>query len=400
MKGVCQRPAARALLLVVLSFIGWGSWTLASDYRPLYGGLTGYFSDQVSHMSAALLLGECGTRLWSQPAGQLMRRYSTEELRQLPDDLRPHVKPGIDLFVRPGGPLDKPLVLNWPRLPRPYPPGALVLAAPTALAYHFTSLSFSSATRLLDLSYLLYAHVGFFFLLCWLLAGRGQPSALGLLGGLLLYSESIHWALEGFYDVALLAPLALCGHFLFQRRGLAALVCYCAAAFIHYRAYFFAPLALYALYLAARDWKQRPWGARQWLALGAITVLGGASLYTFWLTWPWLTRFPLTNVLQRPERPAIWHVLLTSGMAAAALFYARAWMDLALTGWVAWMSTRIYQTQPWHVLSLLMWLALPVLSARPERVPVVRDVRVVLLWVLSVLVYGQTLLPSRWMEHL
>jgi hypothetical protein len=44
--------------------------------------------------------------------------------------------------------------------------------------------------------------------------------------------------------------------------------------------------------------------------------------------------------------------------------------------------------------------ALPVLNARRERVPVVRDVRVVLLWVLSVLVYGQTLLPSRWMEHL
>jgi hypothetical protein len=397
---VLQRPSMRALLLVALSFLGWGSWALASPYLAPYGGLSGWFSDHVSHMNAARLFTQCGTCVWKAPADAFLRHYSDEERAQLPDDLRLHMTGKSPLYVAPGGSLDKPLLLNWPTHPRPYPPGALLLSAPAALAYHFTPLSFTGASRLLVLSYLLYAHVGLFFVLRWLLSGSAQPLALGLLGGFLLYSETVRWSLEGFYDGALLAPLALCGYFLIQRRGLAALVCYCVAAFIHYRAFFFAPLSLYALYLLFRERKREPWGVRQWVAMGAVAVLGGASLQTFGFVAPSLSLFPLSNPLRSPETHGLLHLLVGGGLAAVALLYARAWLDLALLGWLGMMLPRIYQTQTWHALSLLMWLALPVWTSRSERVPLVRDVRLAFVWMMAVLVYEQSLLPARLVEYL
>lgn len=392
-----QRPATRALLLVALSFAGWGGWALSLRFLPLFGGVSGRFSDAMSHMNAARLFTQCGTCLWRQPVEQFMRRYNLEEQRQLPEEIRALANPRFDVFVRPGWPLDKPLLLNWPFLPRPYPPGALVLAAPTALVYHFTSLSYAGATRLLNLSYLAYVHLGLFFLLRGWFSGTGRDTTFGLLGALLLYNESVHWALEGFYDGAVLAPLVLCGHYLQQRRGLAALVCYCAAAFLHYRAYLFAPLALYALWLVLKEERPRwPWGARQWSALAAIVVLGGASLYTFWLLSPWLARFPATNPLRDPNNPALARLLFTSALAAVPLLLARAWVDLALVGWITWMNSRIYQTMPWHVICLLMWLALPVWGTRAERFPLVRDVRLAFVVLLSVLVYNPGLLLVWW----
>ncbi|EAU67008.1 hypothetical protein STIAU_3528 [Stigmatella aurantiaca DW4/3-1] len=48
--------------------------------------------------------------------------------------------------------------------------------------------------------------------------------------------------------------------------------------------------------------------------------------------------------------PAPTHPALLSALAAGAILYARAWMDLGLMGWMAWISTRVYQTQPWHTL--------------------------------------------------
>jgi len=395
-----QRPTTRALLLVVVSFALWGGWLLASPYRAPFGGLSGRFTDHLSHMNSARLFTVCGTCVWRQPVDQLMRRYSVEERQQLTEELRPYATEKSELFVVPGWALDKPLLSNWPHLPRPYPPGALLVAAPAALLYHSTPLSFSGASHLLILSYLLCGHIGLFFVLRGLLSGSAQPQALGLLGGVLLYAETVRWALEGFYDVTLLAPLALCGHYLLRRKGLAALVCYCAAAFLHFRAFFFAPLALYALFLVLREGRQQPWGRREWLAVGAIAVLGGASLYTFWLVSPSLPLFPASNPLREPQTHALRHLLVAGGLAAVALLHARAWVDLVLLGWISVMLTRIFQTQAWHILSLMMWLALPVWTSRTERVPLVRDVRLGFLWVLAVALYKQVLLPARLVDFL
>lgn len=395
-----QRPSTRALLLVALSFLVWGSWILASPYKPLFGGLSGRFSDQISHMNSARLFAWCGTCIWSAPIDQLLRRYGPEERQQLPEDIAPHAMPDSPMFMIPGWALDKPFIINWPNLPRVYPPGALVLAAPVAVLYQFTSLSFSQANRLLFLTYLLCAHVGLFLLLRGWLEDPHGPSALGVLGGFLLYEELIRWSLHGFYDVALLAPLLLCGDYLWRGRGLAALVCYCVAAFLHYRAYFFAPLPLYALYLVVKDWKRLPRGPRLWGALGVILVLGGASLYTFGLVSPWLPRFPETNPLRLGTAHAPLHLWVGTALVLAGLLSARAWMDVAIVVWMSGMLSRVYQTMAWHILSLMMWLVLPVWTPRPEHRGRVRDLRVGWLWLVSLVVYANNLLPVRWLEQL
>ncbi len=94
------------------------------------------------------------------------------------------------------------------------------------------------------------------------------------------------------------------------------------------------------------------------------------------------------------------HLLVGGGLAALALVYARAWLDLALLGWMGMMLSRVYQTQGWHVLVLLMWLVLPVWTSRSERVPMVRDVRLAFIWTMAVVVYGEVLLPARLLESL
>ncbi len=395
-----QRPSTQALLLVSLSFLIWGGWALTSSYKPLFGGLSGRFSDQISHANAARLFFWCGTCQWREPTDRLMPRYTAEERQLLPEDIAPYLRPESDVFRIQGWAPDKPIIINWSRLPRPYPPGALVLAGPVAALYHYTSLTFAQANRLLYLLYLFYAHVGLFLVLHAWLREPLRPSPLGLFGGFLLYEELIRWSLHGFYDVALLAPLFLCGYYLWRRQGLAALVCYCAAAFIHYRAYFFAPLPLYALYLVLKDGKPKTWGPRQWGAVGAAVVLGGASLYTFALVSSWLPQFPDTNALRAATGFAPLHMLVVGVLALGVLLYARAWMDVALLVWMAVMLSRVYQTMHWHILALLMWLVLPVWTPRAERALLVRDVRLAWLWMVSLVVYGNALLPLRWLEQL
>jgi hypothetical protein len=83
-----------------------------------------------------------------------------------------------------------------------------------------------------------------------------------------------------------------------------------------------------------------------------------------------------------------------------ALVYARAWMDVALLSWLAVILSLGSHTQPWHVLSPLLWLVLPIWTLRDERVALVRDVRLAVLWLVSLLVYGNSLAPSSWMDKL
>jgi hypothetical protein len=244
----------RALAVVLVSFAGWACWYVAHRNAHPFGDLSrGSFTDHFSHMNAARLFARVGADIWRRPIGEQGRPLSVGEASQLPADLRPYANEAEMRWIE-GWPASKPFFSSWVGFPRFYPPGDLLLVAPLSAAYHFTSLSFSAVNRLLILYFLLLAHVSLYFALRNFSLGR--DAWLGPIGLFFVYTELIHWSLEGFYDVAMVGPLVLCAGFLVAKRGLAALLAYCAAAFIHFRALIFAPFAAYAVYLI---FQERPW---------------------------------------------------------------------------------------------------------------------------------------------
>src|SRR5438105_12814524 len=114
---------------------------------------------------------------------------------------------------------------------------------------------------------------------------------LALVPAFLGTNAVLRWTMEGFYDSAMLVPLLLCWRYLGQRRGLAAGVAFCAAAFLHFRAYYYAPWAVAAAFIVVRDRQWRDWRGRDFAALAAGAVLGAASLVSYFLALPGLFAF-------------------------------------------------------------------------------------------------------------
>ena len=388
---------ARALLFTAASLLAWSCWYIAHRNVHPFGDLSrGQLRDHFSHMNAARLFMRAGADIWRKPLASQGRVLTPGEVERLPADLRPFGK-GVEMRWIDGWPEEKPFFSSWVDNPRLYPPGDLLLVAPIAAAYHFTSLSFTAANRVLILYFLLLAHVSIYFAL---LNFSLEPRAsLGVIGLFLLYPELIHWSLEGFYDVAMVAPLVLCASFLLANRGLAALVAYCAAAFIHFRAFFFAPFAVYASYLVLRSRPWRRWSARSIAAIVAVALLGGSSLYTFRLLWPTLRAMPLEN----PANPAIssstfWTFAAIALVVAVILIGARAWLDLAIISWMAVMWPLLPYVFPWYMVALLPWVGAAV-KAPSGRVHLVRDARAVFTFVVSALVCNYAPIPT-WLRQL
>jgi hypothetical protein len=88
-----------------------------------------------------------------------------------------------------------------------YPPGDMLLVAPIAALYHYTSLSLTGACRLLFGWFIILAHVALFFF--FLNVFENPRSGLDWLVAFLVYSHVMYWTLEGFYDAAAIVPLVV-----------------------------------------------------------------------------------------------------------------------------------------------------------------------------------------------
>ena len=361
----------------------------------------GMFSDHFSHMNAARFFMHVGWGKWKHSMSESLRRLTPEERAALPEDERAILGGGDEAYEVPGFPKDKPIIASWSGLPHFYPPGDLVLVAPIAAAYHFTAMRLGTACRLLILLFLAFAHAGVFLLLERFFDPEAMVAPVGFLGLFIGYSELVHWSLEGFYDAALAVPLILCSRYLRANRPLAAGVAYCAAAFIHYRAFFFAPLTVYAAYLLLRQraWKQ--FGARQWAAVGVAAALGGISLATFFTVLPITAQAPNNPIYSfAAGGPTVQAsvFLLVCALIATACVRARAWMDLALLAWLALMLLRMPTTYEWYLLVPLAWVGFETWGRR-EAVGDVRDGRVLFMVVAGAFASRYAPLPQ-WLHVL
>jgi hypothetical protein len=247
------------------------------------------------------------------------------------------------------------MIASWSFNPRFYPPGDAVLFAPVALLYHFTSLSFARANLLALCLLLVYAHVSLYLLLR---ATDGEP--LRALTLLVVYFPLIHWTLEGFYDGALLAPLVACALLIRRRRGIEALLAFCVAAAIHFRAFFYAPWAMAAAILVVRQRQWRSWGAPEWAMAAGCGALSVATLVPFAILKEALGSLGYTNLAALQQmRPEALVLAAIAGVAAILLLRARAWLELAMLLWITAMLFSLHQAEQWHAVVLLAWLCAP-----------------------------------------
>jgi hypothetical protein len=386
-----------AIALTVASLVSWSAWELGRTAHPYADLAGGWFTDHFSHESAARAFPRLGLGLWRHPVDDQLRRLDSRDCEALPADVRPACAKG-QTFEVPGWPADKPYVQSWTDQPRLYPPGDLVLFAPLAALYHFTRVSFATSNRLLIVLCLLFAHVAFYFLVRALSRLPAGERPVAVLVALALYGPLVFYALQGFYDAVTIVPLVLCGSYLAERRAVAAAVAFCVAATLHFRAFFLAPLALYALWLFVQDraWRRLSW--RDLVGVGAVLVLAVLALGSFALVAPELGSVRLMSLLRAGDGALVPAMVKGLGLlvllGAAALAWAGAWLDVLVLAWLALCVVATRQTLEWHTVVPAAWLGLPVLQARADRRALVAPIRLAVFVTLAAVFFHTHLDPS------
>lgn len=386
----------RILALTLASLVFWTGWNvLREDCHPFADLSCGFYTDHFSHMNLTRVFPHAGLDIYRVPRGELFPSLSEEEKAALPDDLEQSVG---SVYGVEGWPADKPFATTWIDIPSFYPPGDLVLFAPPALLYHHTGISWSAINLVLIEMMIVGAHLTLYLAL---VAGARfrEGSWIGVFGLYVTYSLLVHWALEGFYDSLWVAPLVLTGVFLAQRRGLAAVVTISVALFLHFRAYFYVPWALYALYVLWRDGRWKSWSIGRQVAFGVAGALGVSSLYVFWITRSAMAGHRLTNDLN-PDSPefnlaGVAVLVLVAAALAVPLIRGRAWLDLAMVGWTALVGVFLPEVNQWDAVAFVPWLVAPTAVGRADAR--LGDARTAAAILLPVTIFGLSLDPA-WVE--
>jgi hypothetical protein len=396
------RPGTRlwAATLTLVSLLVWGGWELRNDCHPFRDLSCGKSTDHFSHMNTGRLFMKVGIDIWREPLNSHGRPLTDAERAALPADLQ-RANPADIGGTFDGWPADKPFVSSWSFNPRFHPPGDMVLTAPVALLYSFTDLSFSGANLLLILLFLGYAHIPIYLLLRGI-GGRPRLAPAGLLVAAFVYLTVVHWALDGFYESIAIAPLVLSALALVRDLGLQAIACFSHRAILHFRAVFFAPLALCGLYLVVKGRQWRAWTRRDHGLLAVTAALSVAVLGPFALLWPHLQDIPVTtSISPSADGFSLLGVLpfvVVVVVGAAAFASARAWLDLAVLGWLTVMLLSLHEAYYWDMLTLLAWLMAPHAPA-VRRIARVQDARIFVVLGISAFVFHTSLTPE-WLAQL
>jgi hypothetical protein len=387
----------KALLLTLVSLLGWSLWNGFRKYEHPWGDLSkGKFTDHFSHMNAARVFPNMGLDIWRVPIATKYRPLNWSELAEIPDDVRAGGSLTGGVFYVPGWPKDKPLAIGWSHKTRMYPPGDLLLVAPIAALYHYTGLSLSGACRILIGWFIILAHAALFFFFLNFFESKG--SGLDWLIGFLVYSHVMYWTMEGFYDAVAIVPLVVCTRYLDRRRGIAAGLAFCVGSLLHFRAFFHAPWAIWALGLALRDRFWRRVRVRHVVAIMLALMCGCASIFVFWLDWASLKDViinnPLRTNLSPHDKAIIWNFKVVLALCALTFLWARSWMDLVQIIWLAYIAFTLREFYYWHMLIATAWVAAPA----PR--PIVRAARFAFLVTTVAILFRDPFAPEwLWMLH-
>jgi len=396
-----RRPALsarrKALLLTLISLFGWSVWNGFRHFEHPWSDLSrGQFTDHFSHMNAARIFPRMGLDIWRVPIADRYRRLISQELDRLPEDIRVGASGTGGVFDVPSWPKNKPLAISWSNKTRMYPPGDMLLVAPIALLYHFTDLSFRDACRLLIGWFIVLTHVALF---CFFLAYfEGKGTGIDWLICFFAYTQAMYWTLEGFYDAVAIVPLIVCLRFMAQRRGLAAGVAYCVGALLHFRVFFQAPWAIWALAIMVREKFWKRFGVREAIAVTFAVGCAGVSLFVFWLDWASLANVVVNNPLRHgsalENRALIWNFKVLLLACGVAFLWARAWFDLVSLAWLGLVALNLREAYYWHFLISSAWLVAP---ARREMA---RGVRLAFLMSVVAILFTSDMAAPNWFRLL
>jgi hypothetical protein len=393
-------PARRAKGIVIVSLVLWTAWVFFGPKKHPFGDLSnGNYTDHLSNMNCARVFPRVGIDLWRKPVSEMFPELTPEERARLPDDVWAGASETGGIYKVPGWPEKKPLATSWSHQPRLYPPGEILLFAPISLIYHYTPLPAWWANRCALFICVLAAHAAFYLLLAAYLTGGNGCQAPSLIALFIVYSISINWSLQGFYDMAAVVPLLLCGKYTLESRRVDALLAYSASVAIHYRAFIFAPISLWAIFGILRNREWINWNRAEWFKIAVALGLTAASLSTFVIVWPVISRGPINNPVNLWAASGQNSLLSVNVVVFAAAMLAFAWrrdfFDCVILMAFALYLVSVRDVRPWHILVPLAWVGLPVLvpgGSEPRYFAFVRDVRLVVLLLASTTVFENPLL--------
>jgi hypothetical protein len=314
-------------------------------------------TDHVAHVGETRLFPSLGPTMWHVPALTLFRRLTPQEIETLPTDLKTyaHAFPQ-DLQFVPGYPPARPLVLNFPHVPRVYPPGVYLFGATPAFLYHYGFISFGAANRIF---LAILALTWFGAVLAWTAWWqKSPPSVARQLCTAIIVGYSYYWTMEGFYDIAAVA-LAAAG-FEAARREKHGLASFSGglSVLVHSRMFMLAPPIAATFWPALQRWRSLTARERVLFVAGVVAFVGAlAFVYMIQAT----VALHAAKQVPNPICPGRGPWLTVLGYAAiivgfsALLLREGARMDAVtlLFGGLAFGSQRYLA--PWYWLPMLPW---------------------------------------------
>lgn len=358
-------------LSVALSCLAWSLLMGLTGDKPRVV-LENWCSDHYAHTMATVIFLERGLDIYRRPVGSLCDRSPKRRAATWRVARRLQVNPRGVCWLK-GSRFSRPLVINWPGHPRPYPPGQLLYFLPEAVAYRHLGARFVTVNRITVIKLVVTAHLC--FLVLWFLLLRVTPRGVAWVILALAGVQLLHWSLVGFYDPIAILFLLLGLLALAHDRPAPALAAFGAATLLHFRALWYLPLAAFCLY---RIWQDRrallaPGSPRRraicWLTAGAV-LLGGALL-TFYLLYPALKAFPVRSALYHHKvrllsAPVLAYLVPTAALAAL-LAVRKSWLALACLAWLSVFFFYTPQIMRWHALFLLPLYGLVALTPDPNH---------------------------------
>lgn len=252
-----------------------------------------------------------------------------------------------EFFQAPYWQNKNPLMIIWPHVPRPYPPGLFMSLTPVAglmsLMGGMNVFVYSLTTWL----YCFWAHLAFFA--AWLLIKNYSPLIIKIFLGALFYHELVGWSLSSQYDPYCLLFVFLSLFYLKERNTALVVLNFALAAMIHFRILLWALIPLMAL---TKPFKQlvseirQCWSQHKWIYFLSFILLILSGI-CFILIYSAVSSAYHSNPLRDMILSGVWapKAWLFVGALGVTLTYSYWIKDFFLMASVAWLSLVLLSMQ-------------------------------------------------------